>query len=61
MRTLAGNTTLKKSEKSGAYILYDTKNLLDTKNKLGIYHALVSSHLNYGISVWGDSKTSYIK
>jgi len=22
---------------------------------------LVSSHLNYGISVWGDSKTSYIK
>ena len=42
-------------------VLYATKNLLDTRNKLGIYHALVSSHLNYGISVWGDSKTSYIK
>ena len=54
MRTLAGNTILKKSS-SGAYILYATKNLLNTKNKLGVYHALVSSHLNYGISVWGDS------
>ena len=38
-----------------------TKNLLNTKNILGVYHALVNSHLNYGISVWGDSKTSYIK
>ena len=52
---------IRKKASSGAYILYATKNLLDTKNKLGIYHALVSSHLNYGISVWGDSKTSYIK
>ena len=42
-------------------IIHISYNLLDTKNKLGIYHALVSSHLNYGISVWGDSKTSYIK
>ena len=52
---------IRKKASSGANILYATKNLLNTKNKLGIYHALVSSHLNYGISVWGDSKTSFIK
>ena len=52
---------IRKKATSGAYILYATKNLLNSKNKLGVYHALVSSHLNYGICVWGDSKSKYIK
>jgi len=64
MRTLAGHTIFKKSERKllVEHTYYMLQKIYSTqKNKLGVYHALVSSHLNYGISVWGDPKTNYIK
>ena len=42
-------------------ILYKVRNLVNTSTLLQIYHALVQSHINYGILIWGGSPQKYIE
>ena len=43
---------------SGLYALNQTKKLLDVKHKITLYYAIVHSHLQYGISIWGSLLSS---
>ena len=41
--------------KPGIAMLYKIRNIVDTHTLLRIYYALIQSHLNYGILVWGGA------
>ena len=46
---------VKKTTK-GSYALATLKYILTTRTKCMIYHSLISSHILYGISIWGNSE-----
>lgn len=42
-------------------ILYRLKHFIPEQTKLNIYNALISPHLNYGLSAWGSATQSALK
>ena len=38
---------------SGLYALNQTKKVLDTDHKIMLYYAIIHSHLQYSVSIWG--------
>lgn len=49
---------IKSKISKGIYLLWKFRNSLDNRARLLIYHALIRSHLLYGISLWGGVKTN---
>ena len=47
--------------KPGIAILYKVRNLIDEAALLQVYHALVQSHISYGILLWGDAPQGRIE
>ena len=47
--------------KPGIAILYKVRNLVDTTTLLQIYHAIIQSHINYGILIWGGAPQKYLE
>ena len=43
------------------YYFYYVRNFLDIKTCLKVYHALVGSHINYGIHIWGATYQRHLK
>ncbi len=42
------------------YALNKVKNILNEKHLLTLYYSLIYPYLDYGISLWGSSHTSYL-
>jgi hypothetical protein len=47
--------------RSAVYALNRVKNILPRKALVNLYHSLIQSHLNYGISLWGYSHSMYLQ
>ena len=51
----------RKKIRSGVYALRMAKNVLDTKNLLQLYYALVHPHLQYCNLLWGSAAKSHLR
>jgi hypothetical protein len=46
--------------KSMCYYFYHIRNYLDLKSCLMVYYAMIHSHLNYGIHIWGSTYDTHL-
>jgi hypothetical protein len=45
---------------SSIYVMRKTKNLLNSTHLLTLYYSLIYPYLDYGITLWGSTHTSYV-
>lgn len=61
---LSFHSHIKKTENkvsSGLYALRSVKNILPKHHLKLIYHALISSHLTYGVTLWHTASTTHLR